>query len=42
LYLGILQNGLILLGLSDPWVNVFQGAILAGAVLLARVGSGRR
>jgi ribose transport system permease protein len=38
LYLGVLQNGLIVLNLASAWVFIVQGAILVCAVLLARVG----
>jgi ribose/xylose/arabinose/galactoside ABC-type transport system permease subunit len=38
LFLGIIQNGLILLGIAVAWVNITQGAILLGAILTARLG----
>jgi ribose transport system permease protein len=38
-YLGVIQNGLILLGIATAWVNIVQGGILIGAVLLARIGA---
>jgi ribose transport system permease protein len=41
LFLGIIQNGLILLGLADAWINIVQGTILAFAVLLSRLGVAR-
>lgn len=37
-FLAAIQNGLILLGLSAAWVNIVQGAILAGALVAARMG----
>ena len=39
IFLGIVQNGLILLGLADAWINIVQGSILAFAVLLSRIGA---
>jgi ribose transport system permease protein len=38
LFLGVIQNGLILLGIADAWVNVVQCGILIFSVMLARVG----
>jgi ribose transport system permease protein len=36
-FLGAVQNGLILLGLASAWVNIVQGGILVGALLAARM-----
>jgi ribose transport system permease protein len=39
LFLGVIQNGLILVGLKPAWVNITQGGILLFAILLSRIGS---
>jgi ribose transport system permease protein len=39
LFLSVIQNGLILLGIASAWVNIVQGAILIAAVLVSRLGS---
>jgi ribose transport system permease protein len=40
--LGVLLNGMSLLGVNPFWQNVAQGALLAGAVILQQVRSGER
>jgi ribose transport system permease protein len=44
IFLQVISTGLILLELKPAYINIVQGAILAGSVLLARVGAsdGRR
>jgi ribose transport system permease protein len=43
LFLQVISTGLVLLQLKPAYVNIVQGGILAGSVLLARLGSeGRR
>jgi ribose transport system permease protein len=36
--LGVIQNGLTMLALSTAVINIVQGAILASAILLSRIG----
>ena len=40
LFLGVLQNGLTLLGISPFWANVTSGAVLIAAVLVDRLRNG--
>jgi ribose transport system permease protein len=40
IFLQVISTGLILLELKPAYINIVQGAILAGSVLLARVGAG--
>jgi len=42
LLLGILMNGMVLLGVNTFWQNIAQGTLLVIAVALQRVGSGEQ
>jgi ribose transport system permease protein len=39
LFLGVIQNGLTMLSLSTAVINIVQGAILATAILVSRIGA---
>jgi ribose transport system permease protein len=39
LFLGVIQNGLTMLSLSTAVINIVQGAILATAILVSRIGT---
>jgi ribose transport system permease protein len=38
LFLGVIQTGLIMLNLQTYIINLVQGGILIGAVLISRLG----
>ena len=41
LFLGVLQNGITLAGVSSFWQGIVSGAVLVAAVLLDRIRNGR-